>query len=218
VLQSGLLGPRLRALLLFMKGALHLSYSGLQEFLLQGLGLKLSRGYLAKVMVQGTQALAAPLAQLRRLLPQQPVLNVEETGDKENGQRMWTWCFRAPHFVRFAIRPAHSSDVLLELLATSFVGALGCDYFSAYRKFLEDMKGGIQFCLAHLIRDVKLLAEHPDVCCQLYAQPLLRALGRLFTLIHQQTDTPHRDRPYRLARQKQRILQLPYDAVPMFLA
>lgn len=208
VLQAGLLGPRLRALLLFMKGALHVSYSGLQEFLDQGLGLRVCRGFLAKVMAQGAQALAAPVAQLRQLLPQQRLLNVDETGHKENGQTMWTWCFRAPQFVFFSIRASRGSEVLLDLLGQAFAGALGCDYFSAYRKFMGQMNGTVQFCLAHLIRDVKFLSEHPEVCIQLYAQPLLRALRRLFERIHQQMENPHRDFPEHLERQKERIIQL----------
>ena len=43
-----------------------------------------------------------------------------------------------------------------------FNGVLGCDYFSAYRKFMTDFDVRIQFCLAHLIRDVKFLVDFPD--------------------------------------------------------
>jgi len=96
LLKTGLIGPRLMALLIFMKGALHVSYSGLQEFLAQGLGLTVCRGLLAKVMAKGAQALATPVEQLRQLLPAQARLNVDETGHKENGKAMWTWCFRVP--------------------------------------------------------------------------------------------------------------------------
>jgi transposase len=211
VLKTGLIGPRLMALLIFMKGALHVSYSGLQEFLAQGLGLTVCRGLLAKVMAKGAQALATPVEQLRQLLPAQARLNVDETGHKENGKAMWTWCFRAKEFVLFTIRASRGSDVLIDLLGQAFAGALGCDYFSAYRKFMGTMSGTVQFCLAHLIRDVKFLAEHPAVQIQIYAQPLLEALRRLFALIHEQVKNPRPDFPERLERQKQRIIDLATD-------
>jgi transposase len=211
VLKTGLIGPRLMALLIFMKGALHVSYSGLQEFLEQGLGLTVCRGLLAKVMAKGAQALATPVEQLRQLLPAQARLNVDETGHKENGKAMWTWCFRAKEFVLFTIRASRGSDVLIDLLGQAFAGALGCDYFSAYRKFMGTMSGTVQFCLAHLIRDVKFLAEHPDLQIQLYAQPLLEALRRLFALIHAQVENPRPDFQERLERQKQRIIDLATD-------
>ena len=207
VLQTGLIGPRLMALLIFMKGALHVSYSGLREFLAQGLGLTVCRGFLAKVMAKGARALATPVEQLRQLLPEQSILNVDETGHKENGKPMWTWCFRAKEFVLFTIRASRGSEVLLDLLGQAFAGVLGCDYFSAYRKFMGTMSGTVQFCLAHLIRDVKFLAQHPDVRIQLYAQPLLGAVRRLFALIHEQTQNPRCDFPARLERQKQRIIE-----------
>lgn len=200
------------------------SYSGLQEFLDQVLGLRVSRGFLAKVMTQkGVAALAAPVAELRELLPSQTHLNVDETSHKENKQLLWTWCFRARSFVLFSIQASRGTQVLIDLLGVEFAGVLGCDYFSSYRKFMGLMSGQIQFCLAHLIRDLKFLAEHPDAATQLYGQPLLRAVGRLFVLIHEQVERPEEDFQRRLERQKERIIQLGTDTsvispIPWYVA
>ena len=215
VARTGLVGPRLMGLLLFMKGALRTSYSALQEFLDHVLGFKVSRGYLAKVMVRGSQALEAPVQQLQSLLPVQRVLNVDETSHKENGTLMWTWCFRASQFVLFSIQLSRGSEVLIEFLGLEFAGVLGCDYFSAYRKFMGTMTGLVQFCLAHLIRDLKFLAEHPDPGMPLYAQPILRAIRRMFRLIHEQVAQPRDDFQRRLERHKQRIIALAVDTSPL---
>ena len=59
----------------------------------------------------------------------------------------------------FHIDPSRSSDVLKEFLGESFAGVVGCDYHSAYRKFLHDIGAAMQFCWAHLIRDVKYLTR-----------------------------------------------------------
>ena len=61
----------------------------------------------------------------------------------------------------------------MEVLGKEFEGLLGCDYFSAYRKYMKDFGVLVQFCLAHFIRDVKFLAEHPDPRNRAYGQRLL---------------------------------------------
>jgi hypothetical protein len=110
---------------------------------------------------------------------------VDETGHKENGRGLWTWCFRAPLFTLFKIDPSRGSDVLLDVLGTEFDGVLGCDYFSAYRKYLRLNENVlVQFCLAHLIRDVRFLGEHPNSKNRAYGQRVLQALRDLFGLIH----------------------------------
>ena len=82
---------------------------------------------------------------------------MDETGHKERGRNLWTWCFRAPGYTLFKIDPSRGSKVLVEALGRQFDGVLGCNYFSAYRKCMGEMSVQVQFCLAHLIRDVKFL-------------------------------------------------------------
>jgi hypothetical protein len=183
----------------------------MEEFLGHVLGFKVCRGYLAKVMARGSQALESPVEQLRSLLPAQRWLNVDETGHKDNGKGLWTWCFRARHFVLFSIQVSRGSDVPIEFLGQEFNGVLGCDYFSAYRKFMGQMSGSVQFCFAHLIRDLKFLVEHPEPGMQLYAQPILQAVRRMFHLIHEQGHHPVADFQSRLKRHKQRIIALALD-------
>ena len=212
VAATGLIGPRIMSMLLFMKGAMRNSYSAIEEFLDTVMGFKVCRGYLAKVMVRGARALAPPVAELRALLPTQRVLNVDETGHKENGQHLWTWCFRAANFVLFSIQDSRGSDVLIEFLGVEFNGVLGCDYFSAYRKFMGQMSGSVQFCLAHLIRDLKFLRDHPEPLIQLYAQPILQAVRQMFQLIHEQVHQPVADFQPRLERHKKQIIDLAVDS------
>jgi hypothetical protein len=68
---------------------------------------------------------------------------------------------RAPLFTLFHINVSRGSDVLLDVLGPELDGLIGCDYFSAYRKFMKHSHVLVQFRLAHLIRDVKFLVEHP---------------------------------------------------------
>ena len=61
---------------------------------------------------------------------------------------------------------------------------LGCDYFSAYRKYMKDCGVLVQFCLAHLIRDLKFLANHPEQRNRAYGRRVLEAVRELFGIIH----------------------------------
>jgi len=92
---GGLVGPRLTTLIAYLKGVCHASFSTVRKFLKEVIGLSISRGQLAKVVAKASEALAGPYAELLAELPGQGVLNVDETGHKDKGRAMWTWCFRA---------------------------------------------------------------------------------------------------------------------------
>jgi len=140
-------------------------------------------------------------------------LNVDETGHKECGKNLWTWCFRAPAYTLFKIDRSRGSKVLAEALGREFNGVLGCDYFSAYRKYMGDLSaaysaeaaasaakaGQVQFCLAHLVRDVKFLTTLDGATCK-YGARLLGRLRRLFRVIHRR----ERMRPERFQRALER--------------
>jgi transposase len=182
--KAGLVGPRLTALVGFLKGACHMSYSTLRKYFRDVLGVRISRGMLGKLVRKVSASLADPYDALCAMLPTEDRLNVDETGHKENGQRLWTWCFRAYLYTVYKISPSRGSAVLVEMLGKEFDGILGCDYFSAYHKYMHDFGVLLQFCLAHLIRDVKFLVEHPYKKNQAYGQLLLADLRRLFGVIH----------------------------------
>jgi len=162
VVKGGLAGPNLTALVAYLKGVCHASFSTIRKFFRDVLKLTISRGELAKLIRKAGSALAGAYQELRDRLPFEHRLNVDETGHKENGKGLWTWCFRAEMFTLFKIDPSRGSNVLIDMLGKEFNGVLGCDYFSAYRKYMKDFGVHVQFCLAHLIRDVKFLLTLPD--------------------------------------------------------
>jgi transposase len=181
---AGLFGPRLTALVAYWKGVGHASFSTIRKFLRDVVGVQVSRGYLAKLIAKVSSSLARAYGELLDRLPSEASLNVDETGHPENREKYWTWCFRAPLYTLFHIDKSRGSDVLIEVLGTEFNGVLGCDYFSAYRKYMREFDVRVQFCLAHLIRDVKFLLTLPGREDQAYGQRLRQALRELFTVIH----------------------------------
>lgn len=184
VRRAGLIGPRLTAVVAFLKGGCHCSFTTIRKFLRDVVGVTVSRGQLRKLCAKVADSLEAAYQQLLAALPEQGRLNVDETGLKEYSQRLWTWCFRAPLFTLFKIDPSRGSDVLLEVLGQEFKGVLGCDYFSAYRKYMGECSVQLQFCLAHLLRDVRFLTEHPHSRTRAYGERVLKAMRELFEVIH----------------------------------
>src|SRR3954449_5777734 len=186
--RGGLVGPRLTTLIAYLKGPCHASFSTIRKFLRDVVRVTISRGQLVKIIGKVSEALEQPYAELLEGLPAQARLNIDETGHKQNGARMWTWCFRASLYTLFKIDPTRSGDVLLEVLGREFDGVLGCDYFSAYRRYQREFGVLIQFCLAHLIRDVKFLTTLPDARDRAFGERLREALRELFAVIHRREE------------------------------
>jgi transposase len=182
--RAGLMGPRLTALVAYLKGACHCSYSTIRKFIRDVLQIKISRGYLAKLIAKASESLKNAHKDLAERLPNESILNVDETGHKDNGKPMWTWCFRSSLYTLFKIDESRGSDVLIQMLGVEFNGILGCDYFSAYRKYMKDFGVLVQFCLAHFLRDVRFLVEHPNPRNQAYGKQVLECLRALFAVIH----------------------------------
>jgi transposase len=190
IARGGLVGPSLTTLIAYLKGACHASFSTVRKFLRDVVRVTISRGELARIIAKVSRALERPYEELLGALPDEARLNVDETGHKQNGQRQWTWCFRAGLYTLFKIDPSRSGDVLIEVLGTEFNGVLGCDYFSACRRYQREFGVLLQFCLAHLIRDVKYLTTLPDARDRAYGERVREALKSLFAVIHRREELP----------------------------
>jgi transposase len=211
---GGLVGPRLTTLIAFLKGFCHASYSTIRKFLRDVVGVTLSRSLLKKVIFKVSEALAEPYQELLDCLPNEEVVNTDETGHRRNKIRMWTWCFRASLYTLFKIDPTRSADVLLRVLGKEFDGVLGCDYFSAYRRFMRECGVPLQFCLAHLIRDVKFLTTLPDKQQVAYGERVREALRRLFGVIHQREQLDQATFQKRLEAARAEVLRVGTTEVP----
>ena len=176
IARGGLTGTRLTTIMAYLKGACHASFSTIRQFVRDVIGLTIARGQLSKIIGKVSRALEQPYHELREDLPSQTVLNVDETGHQRNSQQPWTWCFRAGLYTLFKIDPRRSADVLIDVLGAEFDGVLGCDYFSAYRRYHREFGVVLQFCPAHLIRGVKFLTTLPNARDRAYGE------GRCLTI------------------------------------
>jgi transposase len=193
VRRGGLLGPRLTTLLAYQKGACHMSVETIRRFLADVLGLAISHGQVVKTVQKASASLASCHEQLQQALPKQAYMGIDETGHRERGRGLWSWCFHVPgkdRFTWFHIDPSRGSEVLKRFLGETFAGIVGCDYFSAYRKFLRETNVWLQLCWAHLIRDVKYLTTLPDRVTRGYGERLLDKIKTLFRTWHRRGEKP----------------------------
>ena len=124
VVKAGLFKERMTALVAYMKYVCHASFSTIRKFVRDVLGEKVSRGYLRKVLAKVTSSLNDPYEELLNRLPLETVVNADETGHKDNGDKFWTWVFKAELYVLFKIDKTRSTQVLIDVLGEEFNGVL----------------------------------------------------------------------------------------------
>ena len=208
---QALFGPRLLALIGWLKSRGHASYTTIATFMNDVLQVPVSRGYLAK---RCNGVISASLAEahdvLKAAIPAQDTLGSDETSLKNNGKKHWIWCLTAPLFTVFHIAASRGRKVLEELIGSDYEGHLHCDYFSSNCSFAWHFDIKAQYCWAHLIRDIRFLQKHPDKPTQRWAEHLLDRTRRLFSAWHRRDEMTddgfhrsmiiHRDRFLTLVR------------------
>lgn len=214
VYKEGLFKERLTAMVAYMKHVLHASFSTIRKYIRDVLGEKVSRGYLRKIIEKVSQSLEAPYNELLDRLPLETIINVDETGHKENGDKFWTWVFKAELYVLFKIDKSRGSKVLIDVLGKEFNGILGCDYFSAYRKYMKDFNVSLQFCIAHLIRDIRFLTTLTDTETKAYGQRLLDHVKHMFKVIHNRDNMTPETFTTALEHAKEQIITTALTHVP----
>ena len=206
VKKAGLFGPKLIALVAYLKSRGHMSYKTLQEFFSDTLEINVSTGFLAKQVHKASETIAVPYQELLDKLPQEKHLHVDETGGKENGKKRWNWCFRGEEFTVFHVDPSRGSSVLGKLLGTNYAGIISCDFWGAYRKFSRLGLVILQFCWAHLIREIKFLADSRDKKVSNYGKRLLVAIRSMFSTIHRHGEILERNWLRRMRRHRGEIM------------
>lgn len=205
--RGGLLGARFTAMIAFLKAGCHASYGTIRRFCQEMYGLELSRGLLSKAMQKVSRALQEPYEQLFYQLPYQEYLGVDETGHKDQGKLHWTWCFQGEDFSVFHIHRSRGSRVLKEVLGETFAGTLGCDYYGAYRKYMREGDVTVQYCMAHLIREIRFLAEHAETRLARWGGKLLEGLQKLFQALHRESNYTAKGFPRILQRIQEGFLR-----------
>ena len=181
-------GPRLSALVGLLGSVFPLSFSKTQSLLVQLLGIEMSRGAIARVRQRLSAALVQPMAQALEIARLQPVAYVDETGaptgnadgNNPTGKRGWQWVMVTGVVTVFLQGLSRSAAAALELLGHGFGGIVVSDRFSAYNHLPTQQR---QLCWAHLIRDLRAIAERPGASAD-FGSALLVLQQELFEHWH----------------------------------
>jgi len=182
--KGGLLAADVTGSIAFMKGRCHMSYTTIREFFKELMKLDISRGMLCKATQKVSKSLQPSYDQLARRLPEESQVNVDETGHHDDGDLHWTWCFDTSDYSLFKIDKSRGCKVLEETLGKDFAGIIGADYWGAYRKYARLFDVRMQYCMAHLIRDICFLTDHKIKKLSRWGNELLEWLKKLFDTLH----------------------------------
>jgi transposase len=137
-----------------------MSYTTVQAVLKDIVGIKVSTGFLANQVRQVRETLKKPYEGLAGQLPGAEHVHVDETGWKEKGKLEWVWAFRGALVTVFKIAGTRGSEVLEAVLGKGYEGIVSSDFYGAYKKYARIAPLVlIQFCWAHLIREIVYVAE-----------------------------------------------------------
>jgi transposase len=135
-----------------MKGSLHASYIGLEDFCHEMLDINAARNHLCNTVARVNDALARLYQELAEHIPTEPVLYIDESGWKDKGLKYWIWVFCTSMVSFFCIAKSRGSMVLKEVLGKAYSGTIVSDFFSAYVKYANRLQ---QFCLTRLTNNLE---------------------------------------------------------------
>jgi transposase len=176
----GNFGPQLTALIAYWTVVCRLPRRLVESMLADVLGIEISLGSTQKAWEEVSQAVAQPIQQLQEQLPQQVILNVDETGWRTNGDKRWIWALVAQQFVFYVVASTRGAEVLVSLLGAVFRGILCNDRWVVY---LSYHSGRMQLCWAHLKRNILGIAEYArSPSARQFCRDALAIVARLFRL------------------------------------
>ncbi len=181
-------GAQLTALIAYLTVVCRMPRRVVHELLEQVLGIPLSLGSIQNSWEEVSDAVADPCAELERQLPNEPVVNSDETGYRTSGEKRWLWALVATSFVFYRIAASRGAEVLVQLLGEIYAGILCSDRCPTYLKY---HKGVGQFCWAHFKRNILGVLEIGKTSdAERFCRDALALHARLFRLWHRFRDGP----------------------------
>lgn len=115
-------GPRFTATLAYLTALRRVTRRGCQEIAQTLFGIDISVGSVCDLHEEVSQAVESCCEQIKQALPREKALNVDETGWKSKGKRIWLWVFVAPGLALFILATSRGARVLRETLGQTFSG------------------------------------------------------------------------------------------------
>jgi hypothetical protein len=171
----GQCGARLAAFTGLLMGHFRQSKRRASMFLGDLLNIPCSPAWTVKIQNLVSDSVHAPYEELRSKLSGQTQLYVDESPTKENKTKAWLWVAVAPMFTVFGIFANRSRQSLISLIGDYQGIILNCDRAKMY---LDGKR--LQWCWAHLKRDIQKLIDSGDNQAKRLGHDLMRQQKLLF--------------------------------------
>jgi transposase len=134
-------GVRLTAVVALLSGRYRLSRREVRQLLQDLWQVRVSLGAVVH-QEQGQSAALAPVVEEAQAAVQQaPIVNMDETGWRQDKQRAWLWTVVIANLTVFRIDHRRSGAAIEALLGPAYPGVVGSDRWSAYKRFPAERRG-----------------------------------------------------------------------------
>src|SRR5207248_6471509 len=140
----------------FLSGRYRLSRREVRQLLHDLWAVQVSLGAVVRQEQAQSVALAPAVEAARAAIQQVAVVNMDETGWRQEQRRAWLWTVVTAGLTVFQIDCHRSRAVVEALLGPEFTGVVGSDRWSAYSRFPAERRA---LCHAHLKRDFQALVD-----------------------------------------------------------
>jgi len=162
VLGQGRLGVRVTSLIVYLRTALRLPFRQIQGYLKTQYQLHVGLGELVELLHRVRRAGQGQVDAIREAAQASPVMHVDETGWREDGQNGYVWTVSVPgeQGLRYFVYERSRGQLVVKgLTGGRFKGVLCSDFLGSYNTY----GGPHQRCWAHLLRALhELKEEHPE--------------------------------------------------------
>src|SRR4051812_36605362 len=173
-------GARLTAVIALLSGRYRLSRREVRQLLQDLWTVRVSLGAVVHQEQVQSAALAPIVEGARAVVQAADLVNMDETGWRQEQQRAWLWTAVTATLTVFRIDRTRSGAAMEALLGPDLGGVVGSDRWSAYSRFPAEQRA---VCWAHLKRDFQGLVDRGGE-----AAPIghwgLAEIERLFALWH----------------------------------
>jgi transposase len=128
---TGPFGPKLTAVVAMLSGKYRLSRREVRQLVADLWQVAVSLGGVVRMQQVQSASLKPVYAEARAALQQAAVVNIDETGWREDKHRAWLWTAVTAALTVFHIDRSRGGTVVEALLGPEFVGVVGSDRWSA---------------------------------------------------------------------------------------
>lgn len=147
----GAFGPQVVATIAALHGRFRLSWC------VQGYQLPISVGSVAHLQQVASAALEPAYGEVQQVVRAQPHTTADETSWRQEAKRAWLWVAVTAVATLFLVHTSRGAKAFSALLGADYAGIVGSDRYRVYNGVPAERR---QLCWAHLVRNLRGLADH----------------------------------------------------------